>query len=205
MIISEQQKALLILAGFLLTEGTFVLFNFIYSGNKFWHFMGFGVSNSGSFSGWLLSAFVAAVFILQARRFPSVKFHMFYFSLLKVVAFFMSICAAILEEIMFRKYPMDFLLLHHWGNAVQILTSALMFGFIHGIWGFFSSKTAGFGAMLATGILGAALAMVYLASGRILAPCITAHFLIDLLIEPGLVLAALRKEMGKKTFPAATA
>lgn len=31
---------------------------------------------------------------------------------------------------------------------------------------------------------------------KILAPCVVSHFLINLFIEPGLVLAALREEMG---------
>jgi hypothetical protein len=45
-------------------------------------------------------------------------------------------------------------------------------------------------------MLGAALAVVYLASGRNVAPCIAAHLLINALVEPGLVLAAVRGEMG---------
>jgi hypothetical protein len=51
--------------------------------------------------------------------------------------------------------------------------------------------------MLATSILGGALAIVYLIAGRSVAPCIVAHFLLDLFVEPGLVLAALRGEMSR--------
>ena len=49
-------------------------------------------------------------------------------------------------------------------------------------------------------ILGLMLALVYVASHRILAPCIVAHFITNLLIEPGLVLAAVRGEMARKAF-----
>jgi membrane protease YdiL (CAAX protease family) len=51
------------------------------------------------------------------------------------------------------------------------------------------------GAMVATTVLGALLALVYVASHRLLAPCILAHFLIDAFTEPGLVLAGLRGQM----------
>jgi hypothetical protein len=42
-----------------------------------------------------------------------------------------------------------------------------------------------------------ALAIVYLVAGRNVAPCVAAHFLINAFIEPGLVLAAVRGEMGR--------
>jgi hypothetical protein len=46
-------------------------------------------------------------------------------------------------------------------------------------------------------LLGLALGAVYLASDRSLAPCIVAHFVITALIEPGLVLAAVRDQLGR--------
>ena len=57
------------------------------------------------------------------------------------------------------------------------------------------SVRAAIGATVATGLLGAALAVMYLAGGRNLVPCIAAHFLINALAEPGVVLAAMRGEM----------
>jgi hypothetical protein len=83
-----------------------------------------------------------------------------------------------------------------YGVALQILASALTFGLAHGIWGAFrGSMAAAIGATLATGALGGALAVVYVVSGRVLAPCVVAHFLINAFAEPGLVLAAVRGEM----------
>jgi hypothetical protein len=65
------------------------------------------------------------------------------------------------------------------------------------VWGIFGkSIRAAAGATIATAVLGCALAVVYLASGRNVAPCVFSHFLINALIEPGLVLAAVRGEMG---------
>ena len=51
-------------------------------------------------------------------------------------------------------------------------------------------------ATVATSVLGMMLGVVFLLAGRSLAPCIVSHFIINLLIEPGLVLAATRGEMG---------
>lgn len=80
---------------------------------------------------------------------------------------------------------------------VQILASALTFGLLHGIWGFMGRNIkAAVGAIIATSILGALLALVYVASHRVLISCVVAHFLIDAFIEPGLVLGGLRGEMG---------
>jgi membrane protease YdiL (CAAX protease family) len=68
------------------------------------------------------------------------------------------------------------------------------------VWGLFGrSVRAARGATIATGALGAALAIVYLVAGRSLAPCIVTHFVINALIEPGLVLAACRGEMAPQT------
>jgi membrane protease YdiL (CAAX protease family) len=63
------------------------------------------------------------------------------------------------------------------------------------MWGLKNMK-AGVNAFISTSILGAALAIVYLVSGRSLAPCIVAHFIITALIEPGLLIAAKNDTLG---------
>ena len=83
-----------------------------------------------------------------------------------------------------------------WPHAAS-LASGFAFGLVHGIWGAFrGSVTAAIGATVATGVLGVAPAVVFIASHRVLAPCIVSHLLINALAEPGLVLAAVRGEMG---------
>lgn len=85
------------------------------------------------------------------------------------------------------------------GVVVQVLGSGLLFGVLHGVWGLMGrSLRAAIGATLATGFLGMMLAVVFIAAGRSLAPCIVAHFVINALIEPGLVLAATRGEMTRR-------
>ena len=76
--------------------------------------------------------------------------------------------------------------------------SALAFGLAHGVWGAFrGSLSTAIGATIATGLLGGALAVVFVVSHRVLAPVVTAHFLINVFAEPGLVLAAVRGEMSR--------
>jgi len=72
---------------------------------------------------------------------------------------------------------------------LQIIASALCFGAAHLMWGL-RNIAAGVNAVLATALLGLALAVVYWLSGRSLAPCVAAHFVISALIEPGLLIAA---------------
>jgi membrane protease YdiL (CAAX protease family) len=124
---------------------------------------------------------------------------------LKLLGFLVAVAAGFCEEVIFRKWLMDLMRNHGFHLAVQITASALLFGLAHGVWGLFrGSIRAAAGAVTATSILGFMLAIVYLLSHRIVAPCVLAHFLINLFIEPGLVLAAVRGEMGRPLREAAT-
>jgi hypothetical protein len=118
-------------------------------------------------------------------------------SYLKLLAIALAIGSGILEEVMFRRWTMNWLMAHGYGAVVQVLGAGLLFGAVHGVWGLMGkSFRAAIGATVATGFLGIMLGIVFLLAGRSLAPCIVAHFVINLLIEPGLVLAAARGEMG---------
>ena len=147
--------------------------------------------------GWIGATVVAIVFTLLAARLPSVRANLLKPSVLKLLALAVAVTAGFCEEAVFRKFLIDRLSHADYGAAIQILASGVAFGAAHGIWGAIrGSIAAAVGATVATGILGAALAVVYLASGRNVAPCIVAHFLINAFAEPGLVLAAVRGEMG---------
>ncbi|PYS80186.1 MAG: hypothetical protein DMF67_12400 [Acidobacteria bacterium] len=118
---------------------------------------------------------------------------------LKALGLAVALSAGILEELVFRKLLMNYLSAVGVGPLSQIVLSRLAFGMAHGIWGLMGrSIRAALGATVATGILGAALALVFIVSGRSLAPCVVAHFLINALVEPGLVLAATRGEMSRR-------
>jgi CAAX protease family protein len=66
-----------------------------------------------------------------------------------------------------------------------------VFGIGHGIWGVFGkSLRIAVGATVATSILGAMMAVVYITAGRSVAPCIVAHAIINAAIEPWLIMEA---------------
>ncbi len=182
-----------------MVEGGWVLFNLRLGGWRFLRYLGFAPGLSGNLAGWIGAFVVTVIFVAFALRLPSVREHFFRPSFLKLLAIALAISAGILEEVVFRRLTMNWLLQNGQGVIVQVLGSGLLFGLAHGIWGLMGkSLRAAIGATVSTGALGAMLAIVFLLSGRSLAPCIFAHFAINLLIEPGLVLAAIRGEMGRR-------
>lgn len=195
---SVETRAGLILAGFLLFEGTWALWNYLRNPPVFMRFMGFAPGLWGAPWGWVWAAAVTMLFVYHSVRMPSVRTNLFRPSWLKLLALPMALAAGLLEEAVFRKALMDHLQHAGYNVLLQVLASALAFGIIHGIWGLFGRNLrAAIGATLVTGVLGGLLALAYLAANRSLACCVIAHFLMDALCEPGLVLAALRREFDR--------
>jgi membrane protease YdiL (CAAX protease family) len=124
-----------------------------------------------------------------------VRKHLLARTWLKLLAVVVALAAGILEEVVFRKWVMDYLNNRGHSSLVQVIASAASFGVAHLVWGV-KSVAAGINAILSTALLGLGLAVVYLMSGRSLAPCIVAHFLVTALIEPGLVLAVVGNKLG---------
>jgi uncharacterized protein len=105
-----------------------------------------------------------------------------------------GIAAGFIEEIFFRGFVMSELKWSGFGATVQVIASGVLFGIAHAGWGLFAAKVnwaALFGSIVATTILGLLFAIAYLASRRSLMPVIVGHLIMDLLIEPWLVLTAL--------------
>jgi membrane protease YdiL (CAAX protease family) len=196
---SVERKAGAILAAIAITEGTWVVLNVWANPRGFLRYTGW--LNAGPAPmGWILALIVAAAFTAGACRLPSVRANLFASSWLKVLGLAVAVSAGFCEEAIFRKLLMDNLARDSAGAILQVLASGLAFGVVHGIWGAFrGSWTVAIAATVATGALGVALAVVFLASHRVLAPCIASHLLINALAEPGLVLAAVRGEMGSPT------
>jgi hypothetical protein len=191
------RKSAWILAAIAAIEGAWVIMNFYVNGARFVAYLGFASGMSGNLAGWVAAVFAIVIFVAFALRLPSVRENLFRLSYLKLLAIALAIGSGILEELMFRRWTMNWLMAHGYGAVVQVLGAGLLFGAIHGVWGLMGkSFRAATGATVATGFLGIMLGIVFLLAGRSLAPCIVAHFVINLLIEPGLVLAAARGEMG---------
>jgi hypothetical protein len=194
---TAERKSGIILAILASLELGWVLMNLQVSGWRFIRYLGFATGMSGNVAGWAAAVLTTAIFVAFALRLPSVRANLFRPSFLKLLAIALAIGSGILEEVMFRRWTMNWLMEHGQGAVVQVLGAGLLFGAGHGIWGLMGkSFRAALGATLATGFLGVMLAIVFLLAGRSVTPCIVAHFVINLLIEPGLVLAATRGEMG---------
>ncbi len=196
---TSDRKAAVIIGGIAATEGTWVVLNVIHSPQGFLRYI-VGIENVVPALGWLLATVVAALYVAFSwLSLPSVRQNVIALTWLKLLAIVMAVASGLCEEAIFRKLLMDTLSKHGFAIATQIVVSAILFGAAHGVWGLFrGSLTTAVGATVATGTLGLALAIVYIASHRILLPAIAAHTAINLLIEPGLVLAAVRGEMTRR-------
>jgi membrane protease YdiL (CAAX protease family) len=75
----------------------------------------------------------------------------------------------------------------------QVIISGVAFGLVHASWTLLAKRNfkATLPAILSTSILGIFLAIIYLVGGRNLGPCIFAHVLINIVIEPWLMLSAV--------------
>jgi hypothetical protein len=196
---TNERKSGIILGTLTAVEGGWVVVNLQVNGWRFMRYLGFASGLGGNFAGWIAAAVAAAIFVAFAVRLPSVRENLCCVSYLKLLAIGLAIVSAILEEVMFRRWTMNWLMAQGHGPIVQVLGAGVVFGAMHGIWGLMGkSLQAAVGATVATGFLGMMLGVVFLLAGRSLAPCVAAHFVINLLIEPGLVLAATRGEMGNR-------
>jgi membrane protease YdiL (CAAX protease family) len=157
-------------------------------------YLGFGERSPAA--GWVLAAAVAGLWVAVAARLPSVRANLFRPSWLKLLAVVLAVAAAACEEAVFRKLVMNGLAQNGFRWPVQLAASAVAFGVAHSVWGLFrGSLRVAASVTVVTGALGLLLSAVFLASGRDLLPCVASHFAINLFVEPGLVLAAVRGEM----------
>jgi hypothetical protein len=203
---TAERKSGIILGIITAIEGGWVVMNLQISGWRFVRYLGFAPGLAGNPAGWIGAFSVTVIFVALALRLRSVRENLFRPSLLKLLAIALAVSSGILEEAIFRRGTMNWLMAHGQGAFVQVLGAGMLFGVVHGIWGLMGkSIRAALGATLATAFLGLMLGIVFLLAGRSLAPCIAAHFAINLLIEPGLVLAATRGEMGSRRMKSVSA
>jgi len=159
--------------------------------------LGFLSGSGGTPFAWVLALAVAAGYsMFSIRRIPLVREHWRKFAFLKLLSVALALAAAIVEEAAFRRLIMDLVWSAGGGWIVQVLASALLFGLVHGVWGIMTRRLeVGIGVMIATGTLGAALAVTYLIRERSLGPPILSHFIVTAVIQPGVTLAAFTGQM----------
>jgi hypothetical protein len=187
-----ERIAFFFLLGVIVVEGFPLVMTFAANRVLFLLELGLTAGHRGTALAWALALVVTATFIyLSVRRNEFIASHLYTFTRLKALAIPMAVVSGIFEEAFFRRFLMDWAMRGGWSVAAQIALSAVIFGVAHGIWGLFGgSLSAAAGATIATGLLGLALAVVYVVGGRAVAPCAASHTLINLVLEPWLILVA---------------
>jgi membrane protease YdiL (CAAX protease family) len=106
-----------------------------------------------------------------------------------------GITAGFCEEAMFRGFVMTQAQQGGAPLSVQVLLSAILFGAAHAGWGGIGaahfSWGAAIGASVSTAILGLMLAITYALGRRSLLPVVAAHGIMDMILEPWLLLFAI--------------
>lgn len=152
----------------------------------------------GSAFGWLLAAVVAALTMLYSIRALDLMPYMTNVSWFRLLGPIVAIPSALLEEAVFRLTVMNLLAHAHQGAVVQVAGSALSFGVVHAVWAVRGGRRSLVTAVSSMTLLGALLAIVFLASGRALLPCVAAHFVINLVLEPWLGYAYALRMQGQR-------
>jgi hypothetical protein len=153
----------------------------------------------GTVAAWSLAAAVTAGYVIYSATRSSVIRS---FALrpaawgpllaIRLVAIPMSFVTGFFEVVFFRKVVMDVAQHHAYSPSMQVIISAGVFGVAHALWVVFSGKVrAAVAVIIATGTFGGLLAIVYLLGGRSVAPCVAAHIVVNLILEPWLVLTSV--------------
>lgn len=155
-----------------------------------------GLWKPAPFRGWILAAAITALYVWVV--FTSVLSG--HAGMREVSLFHVGnslaagLSAGVVEEIFFRGFVMNQLRWSGFGVAVQVIASGVCFGAAHVGWGLFAAKPQWnlvIGAMVTTSVLGLMYALIYVASRRSLMPVLIGHVLMDVLIEPWLVMITL--------------
>jgi hypothetical protein len=186
------------LLGVIALEGWAIVASFGRRGGLMHTLVHYAFTPTGTLVAWISATLITAAYVAYAASAsPVIQDHMLRpdrwrpYAAVRIAAVPMALISGFFEEAFFRKMLMDVAMHHGACVATQVALSALAFGAVHAVWGLMSgSLRATLGAMTATGILGALLAILYLIGGRSVGPCIAAHIAINLLLEPWLIIAA---------------
>jgi hypothetical protein len=143
---------------------------------------------------WILSVIIAIAYVLYTMKaIPLVLAKQKEISLFKLLGILAALVGGIVEEVFFRRWIMDMLMSGGFAPILQVVISGVAFGLAHTSWTLLTKRgiKVTLPAILSTSVLGIFLAIIYLAGGRNLGPCIFAHVLINIIIEPWLMLSAV--------------
>jgi uncharacterized protein len=143
---------------------------------------------------WILATITAIAYVFYTMKaIPLVFAKQREISLFKLLGILSALVGGIVEEVFFRRWTMDMFMKGGFNPILQVIISGVAFGLVHASWTLLAKRNfkATLPAILSTSILGIFLAIIYLAGGRNLGPCIFAHALINIVIEPWLMLSAV--------------
>ncbi len=156
-----------------------------------------GWGKSSSLWGWLVALVAVIIYAGFAVMGPMLKGAPLLtdWSAFRIaMALGIGLSAGICEETMFRGFVMTQARDGGAPVVIQVLLSTLLFGLAHMGWGGSSGHfelASMIGAMISTSILGLMLAIAYAVGRRSLMPVVAAHAVIDMIIEPWLMLFAV--------------
>jgi uncharacterized protein len=155
--------------------------------------LGFERDSLASLISWIFAAVVGIAYIFYTMRaIPFVASMQREISLFKLLGILSAIVGGIVEEVFFRRWVMDMLMSRGFASITQVMISGVAFGLAHASWTLVKRDFKfALPAIISTSILGIFLAVIYLTSGRNLGPCIFAHTMINIVIEPWLMLSAV--------------
>jgi hypothetical protein len=142
---------------------------------------------------WILATITAIAYVLYTMKaIPLILAKQKEISLFKLLGILSAVVGGIVEEVFFRRWTMDMLMSRGVAPILQVIISGIVFGLAHTSWilakGDFKFTLP---AILSTSGLGILLAIIYLLGGRNLGPCIFAHVMINVVIEPWLMLSSV--------------
>ena len=143
---------------------------------------------------WILATITAIAYVLYTMKaIPLVLAKQKEISLFKLLGILSALVGGIVEEVFFRRWIMDMFMKGGFNPILQVIISGVAFGLAHWSWALLAKRDfkATLPAILSTSILGIFLAITYLVGGRNLGPCIFAHVLMNVVIEPWLMLSAV--------------
>lgn len=203
-VINQRQKYIagLLLFGMSTFMAVFIIIGITNNPTGFINYMGINKTALEIPLSWGVAIFVSICYIIySARMIPVVRRNLFNFNCwFKLLGVYAAFSSGIVEELVFRQMLMNWLDINGLHVILQIIISALTFGLLHFSWSLFGKNIKiGIGSAISTFVLGLSLAFIYVIAERNVLPAIIAHVLINLFVEPWLILNAVSSTDIKST------
>lgn len=149
---------------------------------------------------WILTILIVLFYVsITINNVPFIKNNLKKLSILKIIGIWSAIFTGFTEEVIFRKLIMDYLHTFNYSIITQVAIASFTFGISHSFWGILSRDLKIILLIvLSTTILGSLLSSLYIITNRSIFFPILAHILINLIIEPWLMLAVISNNVNKK-------